>query len=131
MPARSGSRAVRAVTPRGGQHVERRRAFPYGSEVHDERVARSIVPRSVRPGDGARLTPIGDGFASDAWLVATPDRDGGTAVLRVANGRGLAEVTYEMEHVLKGRLHAAGASVPRPIIGFVAGPRPGRAGDSR
>jgi Ser/Thr protein kinase RdoA (MazF antagonist) len=83
--------------------------------VHDERAARNIATAIGPPWRTARLTAIGDGFASDAWLLATPDGERG--VLRVANGRGLTDVTYEMEHVLMDRLHAGGASVPRPIIG--------------
>ena len=83
--------------------------------MHDEVVARSIVAAIDPRAADAGLTTIGDGFASDAWLVE--GWDGERAVLRIANGLGLADVTYEMEHALMTRLHERGAAVPRPIIG--------------
>ena len=86
--------------------------------MHDETVARDILVAVAGygpVGPGAGLTTVGDGFASDAWLVTAPD--GEQAVLRVANDRGLVDVTYPMEHALMARLAADGAAVPRPIVG--------------
>jgi Ser/Thr protein kinase RdoA (MazF antagonist) len=89
--------------------------------VHDEAVARSILSATDPGQPAARLERLGDGFASDAWLV---DRDGADrAVLRIANGRGLSDVTYEMEHALMGRLYDRDAAVPRPILGSWELPR--------
>ena len=83
--------------------------------MHDEAVARSILAAIWQDPRSVALEAIGDGFASDAWLVRP--RDGEAAVLRVANDRGLVDDTYEMEHALMGRLHARGAAVPAPIVG--------------
>jgi Ser/Thr protein kinase RdoA (MazF antagonist) len=84
--------------------------------VHDESVARAIL--TAREGRGpaahaATVTPLGDGFASDAWLVTAAD--GNRAVLRI--DRGLVSMTYPMEHALLARLAAIGAAVPRPLVG--------------
>ena len=84
----------------------------YHPPVHDDAAARAILAATGL--DGARLTPIGVGFASDAWLVDPGDR---RAVLRVANGTTGFAVTYAMEHAVMARLMAAGAHVPTPIAG--------------
>ena len=89
--------------------------------MHDAAVARSILAASDPGPSGVGLAPIGDGFASDAWLVERDGRE--RAVLRIANGRGLTDVTYEMEHALMGRLSDAGAAVPRPLVGSWQVPR--------
>ena len=86
--------------------------------MHDETVARAIldaVDGRAPAGPEATLTAVGDGFASDAWLVTA--RTGERTVLRVANDRGLVTQTYPMEHALMGRLAAGGAAVPQPLVG--------------
>ena len=86
--------------------------------MHDETVARAIlvaVDGRAPAGPEATLTAVGDGFASDAWLVTAAA--GERSVLRVANDRGLATVTYPMEHALMARLAAGGAAVPDPLVG--------------
>jgi Ser/Thr protein kinase RdoA (MazF antagonist) len=94
------------------------RPSAYRNHVHDESVARAILAAREGRGPataGATLTPIGDGFASDAWLVTAAD--GNRAVLRIANDRNLVAVTYPMEHALMARLVAVGAAVPHPLVG--------------
>ena len=84
--------------------------------MHDESVARAILTAREGRGPaahGATVTPLGDGFASDAWLVTAADGD--RAVLRI--DRGLVSVTYPMEHALMARLAAVGAAVPHPLVG--------------
>ena len=84
--------------------------------MHDESVAGAILTAREGRGPaahGATITPLGDGFASDAWLVTAADGD--RAVLRI--DRGLVSVTYPMEHALMARLAAVGAAVPHPIVG--------------
>jgi aminoglycoside phosphotransferase (APT) family kinase protein len=83
--------------------------------VYDEAAARRILTTLGLDPATAALAPVGDGFASDAWRLDTADD--APAVLRVANDRGLVDVTYPMEHALMARLHAAGAPVPRPLDG--------------
>lgn len=83
--------------------------------MHDEAAARRILATLGLDPATAALAPVGDGFASDAWRLHTAGD--GPAVLRVANDRGLVDVTYPMEHALMARLHDAGASVPRPLDG--------------
>ena len=75
--------------------------------MHDEAVARRILATLGLDAEASGLTPVGDGFASDAWRVDVPDH--GPAVLRVANGRGLVDMSYPMEHALMARLGDAGA----------------------
>jgi Ser/Thr protein kinase RdoA (MazF antagonist) len=84
--------------------------------VHDESVARAILAAREGRGpaaDGATVAPLGDGFASDAWLVTAADGD--RAVLRI--DRGLVSMTYPMEHALMAGLAAVGAAVPHPLVG--------------
>ena len=86
--------------------------------MHDETVAREILAAVDGQGlvsPATILEAVGDGFASDAWLVRGSDDVG--AVLRVANDRGLVDVTYPMEHALMARLADGGAAVPHPIVG--------------
>jgi Ser/Thr protein kinase RdoA (MazF antagonist) len=82
--------------------------------VHDPTTARRILA-TLGAEPGAHLERIGDGFASEAWRSVLPSL--GPVVLRVANERGLVEVSYPMEHALLDRLGAAGAPVPRPVAG--------------
>jgi Ser/Thr protein kinase RdoA (MazF antagonist) len=79
--------------------------------AHDETIARSILAALSR--GSASLSPLGNGLASDAWLVRWPKGD---TALRVATYPE-DPVTYPMEHALMLRLRTAGAAVPEPITG--------------
>jgi hypothetical protein len=61
--------------------------------VHDESVARAILTAREGRGpaaQGATVVPLGDGFASDVWLVTAADGD--RAVLRIDRGLVSVEV---------------------------------------
>jgi Ser/Thr protein kinase RdoA (MazF antagonist) len=64
--------------------------------------------------DEASLGPLGQGFASEAWLVRTV---AATYVLRVERADAGYPSTYRAEHGVMTALADRGAAVPRPVAG--------------
>ena len=77
----------------------------------DDAPARSVL--AAMDMADADLSPLGTGFASEAWRVG---RSGSWFALRIARD-GVTHPTYEREHALMGRLAASGARVPLPVRG--------------
>jgi Ser/Thr protein kinase RdoA (MazF antagonist) len=78
----------------------------------DEATARAVV--AALGLDGARLSPLGSGFGSDAWRVHTPTS---SCALRIATDPADPPDIYRIEHALMTRLAADGAVVPSPVRG--------------
>ena len=78
----------------------------------DAEAARTVV--AALGLTGAVVTPLGQGFASDAWLVR---HDGSTFALRIERPDAGYPSTYRAEHGVMTALADRGAPVPRPVAG--------------
>ncbi len=78
----------------------------------DVDTVRSILIALGRP--SATATHLGEGFASDAWLVHDGDA---RFVLRIERPDAGYPNSYRLEHERMTALAALGAIVPTPIIG--------------
>ena len=83
--------------------------------------ARAVVA-ALDLGDST-VSPLGQGFASEAWLVRTADV---AYVLRVERADAGYPSTYRAEHGVMTALAQRGASVPHPIAGSWTRPGLGR-----